>query len=284
MRFSLRRLPKMEANTPTDSKLMQGRPRSRWRLTPKILVWAFGIIFLLGLLPGEAWVVQIPYFLICGWFHYLAKVLPQVHINLGMIFSGVVSFGLAVITSHMFFRWFWRQRNKDQPWRWSSTICLCLLIPLLFGLSIAVGGIAHQGAWLMHEPRWVVNKNSGRWTRNISNAKQLIIYLRIWSSDNGGSYPERLEQLFTDGIADNNRVFNYVSSDGGTPELLVYLPGLVDSDPGDLPIVIGPHSETGNRWVMGLNDGSVSMVSGEDFAKAMSKWKQRTAAPKDKSR
>ncbi len=250
----------------------------------KILSWAFGIILLLGILPGEAWVVQITYFLICGWFHYLATVLPQVHVNLGMIFSGVAAFGLAVITTHLVLKWLWRQRNKNHIWHWRSTLCLCLLVPLLFGLSIAVGGIVHQGAWLMHESNWVVDKSRGRVTKSIINAKQTIIYLRLWASDHEGRYPERLAQLFADELADNNQVLNYVPLDGGTPELLIYLPGLKDSDPADLPIVIGPHSETGNRWVMGLNDGSVSMVSGEDFAKAMSKWKQHTAAPKDKSR
>lgn len=278
----------MEATSSSDQKIQPSRFRRRLRLFLRMLVWTIFflvLLFILAIALGpELFIFQIPYFLSCGWLHYLARVLPMVQVNWGMIFSGVTAFALAVIVSHLVLRWFWHQKRAGQKWRLKWTTSICLLVPVLFGISIAVGGIVHQTAWLMREPNWVEDVNRGRVTRNMSNARQIVTCLRIWSSEHEGQYPERLEQLFIDGALDENRIFYYVTEPGNTPELFEYLHGLNDSDPANIPLVVAPRATPRGVWVMAMNDSSIITVKTEEFNKAISEWRQQIATRKDKTR
>ena len=108
----------------------------------KWIIITIVLLFISAAMGLEA-LIQIPYFLIIGWIHYLARVLPMVHVNYGMIFTGMAAYALAVLVSHMVFRCLWHQGSRDRPWRWGWTMCICLLVPVLFGITIAAGGMVH---------------------------------------------------------------------------------------------------------------------------------------------
>lgn len=268
----------MEAEIPDGKGETPPRKRSRWHWWLRAIVWGLGGLVSLFLLLAimEPYMFQVPYLLGFGWIHYLAQVIPMVRMNFGMLFTGIALFVLAAALSHVVLGWVWRQRKRDQAWSWKWTLWVSLWVPLLFGVSIAAGGIIHQAGWILREPRWVEWVGRGGMTKNMSNARQVITALRIWASENKGVYPKRLDQLFTDAALDNPRILYYVSANGETPELFVYLTGLTDSDPASLPLVIGPHGESRDRWIVGRNDASVAVVKSEEAAQAIAEWREYT--------
>jgi len=79
-------------------------------------------------------------------------------------------------------------------------------------------------------------------------------------------------QIFAEGIVADTRIFYYRQEQN--PETYIYLHGLSDSSPGDLPVVIAPRAEPDGRWIMGLNDGSVLAAKPEYFAERMQAWRE----------
>ncbi len=64
----------------------------------------------------------------------------------------------------------------------------------------------------------------GNITKGINNAKQIILTLKVWASDNNGSYPDTIagkavadantafRQLFIDGVLSDEKIFGCPSS------------------------------------------------------------------------
>jgi prepilin-type N-terminal cleavage/methylation domain-containing protein len=78
-------------------------------------------------------------------------------------------------------------------------------------------------------PAFTKIQERGYITKGISNAKQVVTYLKIYSSDNNGSYPDTVvtaadtankafREMFKATIADTESVFGCPSSDYGKPD------------------------------------------------------------------
>ena len=213
-----------------------------------------------------------------GWITYLIRVIPQITVNYASVATGLVAFALVVALLHRLLSGL--ATNETRPtWRWHWSVCIAFMITVMFGVSVAAAGLVHQTTWLMREQEWIHSDYPTRTTRAISNTRQVITALRIWSSDSMG-YPDRLTQLFTDGVLNNNRILYYTPAESGTPELLIYLHGSTGSSESDIPLVITPRPTSLGMWVVGTNDSAVSVVKEQQFEELMARWRAREASKK----
>ncbi|MCB1210934.1 MAG: type II secretion system protein [Verrucomicrobiales bacterium] len=98
-------------------------------------------------------------------------------------------------------------------------------------------------------------------TRNASNARQLIMALKVYAADNNGSYPPDLEALFKQDILDESSraLLLWVHPRTGATQPWIYSPGLNDSSPADTVIISSPKVPN-TRQVLGKNDGSIGFA------------------------
>ncbi len=109
-------------------------------------------------------------------------------------------------------------------------------------------------------------------TRHISNARQLITALRIYSSDQVGNYPQSLDDLVKEGVIERDVLDKFMrydlAPDGKPREWIVNL-DLADSDPGYLPLVIAPEPTKDGKYIIGMNDGSVGTENKKGYDELM---------------
>lgn len=213
---------------------------------------------------------QIVIRLLMGWLWHLTDTLPKVRWNAQLLaqWSGMLI--LLVTTSHLVLL-----KLCHSNWTWRRTL-LTIGIPLcLIGAGGAAGMVVHHSVWLKRESFFYYDDIWDS-TRNISNARQLITALRIYSADHGGEYPKKLEDLVKEEILDPGEPFEKLTHGIMQKQMKIpwlVLGGLNDSAPGGLPLVVSPIPLHGSRYVMGYNDSSVELVSPEKYQAAMTAWK-----------
>lgn len=130
----------------------------------KLLAYVLGVLFVLAFLVGNgmAFLVTVPVVLAFGWVVYVTEVLPEVQLNpAALAEAGVV---LAVLAGgvHAFARWLAHERGG--AWSVARTGGLLAGVMLMFVVSIASAGVAHQVAWLasedLLESSWAVRPRS----------------------------------------------------------------------------------------------------------------------------
>lgn len=245
-----------------------------------IVVTLFLLLTVLSSLDGSPVFLDFIVACLLGWIVYLICVIPQITVNYASVATGLIAFVLAVAGLHRLLSVLAAANETRPPWRWRWTVCIALMIPVMFGISVAAAGLVHQTIWLMREPRWTKEYRSSRMTKNTNNARQLLTVLRIWASDHDGTYPDRLTQLFTDGVLNDNRIFYYVPTEYGTPELLVYLHGSTYSTEDDVPVVIAPRPTSRGGWVVATNEFRIAEAKMEQFEELMARWRAREALKK----
>ena len=130
------------------------------------------IIVLIGLLVpanGTEFVVQIPTYLLCGWWWFLARVIPQVQPDFGEVAAAGVSFVIVLFGTHWFAKWL----HEGWSWRWTFRAVGGFV--LLFVCGTAAIGITHQTAWLLTTPEPMIERrtNYGERSTVTNNLKQL---------------------------------------------------------------------------------------------------------------
>jgi len=167
-------------------------------------------------------------------------------------------------------------RLEGIVWRWRWTVCLSTLLLIVFGVSLAVGGIAHQIAWLTKSGDWMVSNRSPT-MRSLSHAKQMITLLKLYASDNNGKYPENLDALVEVPDLTTPEYYLKISSVGwdiGEPVTpWVFVSGLTDDDAGDIPLVISPYALKGKGRLIGTNDSRVALMSEAQIKEALPSWR-----------
>ena len=121
----------------------------------KLLTWtALTVVVSILLLGfGLTWPVEVLVFLGTGWFLFLARVLPEVHLNGPALVEAVVVAGVLAGGLHLFLSWLWLRWHEAtpdaRPWpgRWS--VSLVALLVLLFGAAMATVGLAHHVGWMV---------------------------------------------------------------------------------------------------------------------------------------
>ena len=92
-------------------------------------------------------------------------------------------------------------------------------------------------------------------TRAISEARQIVTALRIYSADHDGEYPASLHELVTAGTLPESLLYRLLP-DGSKEARWIYFPGLKDSDGESRPVIVEADPKDGRMFV-GLNDSSI---------------------------
>jgi hypothetical protein len=119
-----------------------------------------------------------------GWFGFLARVVPEVAVNWGGVFTAVACLGVLAVGLQVFLRWFFAHLQRpagesdgaERRWAWRWTASLLVLTILLFVAGIAAVGIAHQTAWLLTSPEPLFGGGMGELSarhRSENNLRQI---------------------------------------------------------------------------------------------------------------
>lgn len=247
--------------------------KSQPRDTRRILLWAnaaalvvVGGLLFVYLARGRAHEILTRLFI--GWIWHLGEHLPKTTWNLQSMALGIVLLTAILGICHGV-----ASRRARGAWPWRRTALAALLPLLMIGSGGALGLLVHHLSYLPREPFFYFDDVWDS-TRNISNARQLITALLIYSADHNGEYPGRLEDLLAEEILDEEQ-FEQLSHALMQKQMKIpwlVLGGLNDSAPGDLPLVVSPIPLHGRRYVMGTNDSSVGVVQPEEYHAAMARW------------
>lgn len=245
----------------------------RW---PTWLIVGLVVLFFV-MCSGVAWVVEVPFYVVAGWVLYLSRTLPDMAWNWEAMASGVAFMVLSVAGLHFVARSI--ARSRDAAWPWKRSVCISTLMLLMFGVSLAIGGIMHEAAWLARTDRWLAfGQSYPSITRQISNARQLIIAVRLYAADESGTFPARLEHLLTagalEGLAEFERLNTFTGDTNEPPAPWIYVRGLRDAAPEGLPIIIAPFSYKNGRRIVGTNDTAVELMKPSDIREALPKWRE----------
>jgi hypothetical protein len=122
--------------------------------------------------------------------------------------------------------------------------------------------------------------------RQISHCREILSALRTFASDHDGEYPVDLKTLATDGVIQPEnlkRILKVMNEDGGTAGEWILLQGLNDDSAHWLVLVASPplHRSDGSvARILGLNDGSVTVIKESDFEEVLKEKGQRVPIQK----
>jgi hypothetical protein len=107
-------------------------------------------LFLLGIVGPGAFEPLV--FLGIGWIGFLARTVPRITWNWDLLGMALLCMAGVLILAHWFLHWLTGQlatwRGLAGSWRWRWTWCAAFIVGIAFLVGMAVGGIAHQTAWI----------------------------------------------------------------------------------------------------------------------------------------
>jgi hypothetical protein len=122
----------------------------------KALKWAFYLLLcLVGLLVlvggGGAFLIEIGWYLVFGWIHFIMKNLASAELNRVLLAEGIACTVALGIGTHYLCHSLYREANASaaRAWRWQWTASGLALVLLLFVACIGTIGVTHQMAWLL---------------------------------------------------------------------------------------------------------------------------------------
>ena len=155
------------------------------KMLGKVLKWAaltfFGALLLLGF--GLTWPLEVLVFMGTGWARFLARVLPQVHLNGLALAEALVVLAVLAGGLHLFLGRLWRRWHEAmpgaRPWpvRWSASLVALLI--LLFGATMASVGMAHHVGWMVTSPEPLV-RSSWRFVPSLMEQRAESLCREAW--------------------------------------------------------------------------------------------------------
>jgi hypothetical protein len=233
-------------------------------------------MFLLSVVVSEPALINALLHLTLGWLHYLFITLPEVSWNWEAIASGTLYLFLSAAGFHYVARSI--ARSRDRCWRWKWSLCFTLLFALVFGVSLTTSAIIQQASRLSREPKFYSPRYD--FLQDTEKVRNLVSAVKIFSSDYG-RYPTRLEELLATGHIEASTkgealLSQFSSNTDAPPAPFIYVRGLSESAPGNMPLIIISRPIE-SRLILGLNDGSVSLMKTSEMNKALLKWKEQFA-------
>ena len=237
-----------------------------------------GVLFLLSLLVpfGEVPFSFMFHLLLGGFAHLWASaphMIPSLPASVGFTVLLIVSVCSLQALLDKFAKSKHGAEFRWQP-RWTLSFVGLMLAAL--GTACTTVGLAHHATWLVRED--VVYFDGGRSpvTKSISNCRQIVMALKWYASDHQGAYPLTLSELVSKDVLSHEDFerFNKAILVDGLPLPWVYLPGLNDASPGDLPVVVSPAPVSRSGYVVGWNDGGAMMINREEFEEAMTRYRE----------
>lgn len=99
-------------------------------------------------------------------------------------------------------------------------------------------------------------------TRDIADARQVIIALRLDAADEGGGRIEKLDDLLRKGALLDESVLYKALPDGTKQARWIYLGDAADLQHGSLPLIVSAEPRNGKR-IVGTSDTSVEVMREE---------------------
>lgn len=88
--------------------------------------------------------------LLAGFYFFLRENLPAITYDAGTFGPGVAAFGIATLMLHRLCAK-WAVRTA-RPWSFGTSLCLALIVPVLFVISFIVPGVLLQWEMLRQVP------------------------------------------------------------------------------------------------------------------------------------
>ena len=94
----------------------------------------------------------------------------------------------------------------------------------------------------------------------VNNAKQIVIAMKMYASDNDGNYPPTLDALIEEGILNDRKLFQFPPAmDVPGQEWDYRGAGPTDSEPGNLIVLTSRMPDRTGTKIIARNDGSVQV-------------------------
>ena len=229
------------------------------------------LLFFLMVLSGgrSAFIIEIPYHVVCGWFLHAWKALPHL---LGKWQEAVLPFGcllIAAVIAHRFVRRWVNEKFLERRWRIRHTAGALSLLLLGSAAAIAASGVVHQFFWLAGGK--VIESNMRMdLTMATSNGRQLMLALAEYENDMG-RHPRSFEELELDyhpGVI--RQLWWLETRDGKVPEPWILLrPGSSEVALDDEPVIVSPVIAGEGMVVVGYGDSSVRRIHADKLKEVL---------------
>ena len=108
------------------------------------------VLFILIVVGGGEWMMQVPFYVVFGWFGFVRDNLAALEPNPRLIFEALLCLAALGLGAHYFCRWLYSAMAAEgaAAWRARWTVMGLGLLFLLFAAGIGTIGLTHQAAWL----------------------------------------------------------------------------------------------------------------------------------------
>lgn len=241
-----------------------------------ILLGSFVLLAVLaGLISSGPGYLEAAFHLIAGSWFFLSERLPIISSDAGTWAPGLAAWVVALAVGHRSLRK-WAGAHAGH-WRITTTVCLGLLLPVLFVISFIVPGILRQVDGL-REVRWF-QRNSMKLSSlvklELRNRAQACAALANEATD--GKYPDSLDVLAErDWVRE--RLLNFSNDPNTPPEPPIYLGAGYTSDTAkDAPLMISPRFQERGIWqrIVVTVDGTMTMIQDDEVDAWLDRASQR---------
>lgn len=188
-------------------------------------------LFVLGTYSGHT---QAALRFLGGFYFFLRENLPRISTNAATWVPGLMAFFLGVVAIHFLFAK--QVRRKGLSWGLGTSFALAAIVPVLFVVAFLAPGVILQIRDLPAGSGWFHRGDSITETTVTENMKQIGMMLLEDASENGGRFPDSLNELLSN--ADKGLIKREWSS-LSSPEPLIYLgAGLSDTSDPSVPLLI----------------------------------------------
>lgn len=180
-----------------DESATRKNPAARLRRLSFWLLIGVSLALLVVLITG-AKVVEIPMLIGFGWARFLRRTIPRISFNPDLAGMTLLCLAGVLLLAHSFLRWLTKAvaaaGARNWAWRWRWTWCGAAAMGAVFLVGMAVGGIAHQVAWMASSPEpWYERKLGG--AQLISDLTQLRMGLQTVLDDTKGDLEKARREL-----------------------------------------------------------------------------------------
>lgn len=143
--------------------------------------------------------------------------------------------------------------NTTLPLTQPSTLTTITAISILSSLAV---------------PTFNVIQDMSKQTQMSNNGRQVVMALKIYANDNGGSYPAKLSKLMSEDIIQDERVLTAIDPKTSEQTAWLYDATLTASSPGDAIVLATPFTyrgKDGGKRVIVQNDGSALVIAEAEF-------------------
>jgi hypothetical protein len=208
---------------------------------------------------GGAFLIEIPFRLLCGWAIHGWKALPPFFEKWQAAVLPIGCLLSASVIAHRFVNRWVDEKFPERIWGIRHTTAALSLLPLGSAAAIALSGVVHQMFWLAGGKVIESNRRADL-TEAISNGKQLMLALVEFQNKNG-RYPVSFEELVPEIIQHpvHLRQLSWLGrGDDRVPEPWILLkPG--SSEETIVPVIQSPIIRSGKMpmVVVGYSDASL---------------------------